>query len=138
MAKYASVLFKSLFATLDKDGAYGGPDDGYDDNGEWNGLDGAGDDDGDGLDGGGGASGVYGPGLLSSPGGSEANWPVVTAQIASKNHQLPEILFQIDRNTFAHIIMAYSWLPNQMISLILIFGCLCRSSTFRYPDFQEI
>ena len=33
--------------------------------------------------------------------------PVVTAQIASKNHQLPEILFQIDRNTFAHIIMAY-------------------------------
>ena len=81
MAKYASVLFKSLFATLDKDGAYGGPDDGCD-------------DDGYGLDGGGGASGVYGPGLLSSPGGSEANWPVVTAQIA-KNNLLSEILFHI-------------------------------------------
>ena len=24
-----------------------------------------------------------------------------------------------------------SWLPNQMISLILIFGCLCRSSSWR-------
>ena len=27
-----------------------------------------------------------------------------------------------------------SWLPNQMISLVLIFGFLCRSSIFRYPD----
>ena len=27
-----------------------------------------------------------------------------------------------------------SWLPNQMISLIWIFGFLCRSSLFRYPD----
>ena len=31
-----------------------------------------------------------------------------------------------------------SWLPNQMISLILIFGFLCRSSIFQYPDDQEI
>ena len=101
---------KTVVVVVDhKDGAYGGPDDGYDDNGEWNGLDGAVeddrdgldggpddgcDDDGYGLDGGGGASGVYGPGLLSSPGGSEANWPVVTAQIA-KNNLLSEILFHI-------------------------------------------
>ena len=27
-----------------------------------------------------------------------------------------------------------SWLPNQMISLVLIFGFLCRSSISRYPD----
>ena len=27
-----------------------------------------------------------------------------------------------------------SWLPNQMISLVLIFGFLCQSSIFRYPD----
>ena len=27
-----------------------------------------------------------------------------------------------------------SWLPNQMISRVLIFGFLCRSSIFRYPD----
>ena len=27
-----------------------------------------------------------------------------------------------------------SWLPNQMISMVLIFGFLCRSYIFRYPD----
>ena len=27
-----------------------------------------------------------------------------------------------------------SWLPNQMISLVLIFGFICRSSIFRYPE----
>ena len=31
-----------------------------------------------------------------------------------------------------------SWLPNQMISLILIFGFLCRSSIFQYLNDQEI
>ena len=31
-----------------------------------------------------------------------------------------------------------SRLPNQMVSLILIFGFLCRSSIFRYPDDREI
>ena len=36
------------------------------------------------------------------------------------------------------IIQWLSWLLNQMISQILIFGCLCRSSIFQYPDYQEI
>ena len=31
-----------------------------------------------------------------------------------------------------------SWLPNQMISLTLIFGFLCRSSIFQYPNDREI
>ena len=38
-------------------------------------------------------------------------------------------------NAFTQICAAHSsWLPNQMISLVLIFGFLCRSSIFQYPD----
>ena len=45
-------------------------------------------------------------------------------------------IYHLNRETGYSNVLS-SWLPNQMISLILIFGFLCRSS-FRYPDDQKI